>query len=66
MDVRYEGAKMRDKVLMAIVWRLPVRLVMYCFYRVTAYATTGKYGKTVVPELTTVEAAWRWHEDHGL
>lgn len=42
--------------------RLPRRLVSACFIRVMAYATTGKYGNTVVPDLRGMEALKRWEE----
>ena len=51
---------MYDKFLMKIAWALPKRLVMWCAVRVGAYATCGKYGNTVVPELRFMEALDRW------
>lgn len=61
--MRYRLAKLRDKVLMAIAWRLPRRLVMWCYVRVGAHATTGVYGGTVVPELGMMDALQRWDID---
>jgi hypothetical protein len=49
-----------EKLVMGIAWRLPKRLVMWCAYRVGAHATQGKYGNTVVPELTFMDAMQRW------
>lgn len=54
---------MIDKLCMAIVWRLPKRLVMWAAVRVGAHATTGKYGDTVTPSLTVVDALNRWTAD---
>lgn len=57
---RYEAGKRRDAALRWIAWRLPQRLVMWCYIRVGAHATTGRYGNTVVPELSMMDALQRW------
>lgn len=44
-----------------IAYKLPRKLVMRCYFRVIAHATTGKYSSTVVPELTAMEAIDRWN-----
>lgn len=49
-----------EKILMWIVWRLPKKIVMWSAIRVVAHATMGQYGKTVVPELTAMDAVKRW------
>lgn len=49
-----------EKVLMFIAWRLPKKLVMWCGYRIGAFATMGEYETTVVPELTFLDAMERW------
>jgi hypothetical protein len=46
-----------------LVARLPRKLVYFCFMHVMAYATTGKYGETVVPELTSMDAIKRYGDD---
>ena len=38
------------------------RIVMWAAFRVIAYATQGKYGMTIVPELTAMDAMKRWEE----
>ncbi len=43
--------------------RLPNKLVYFASIKLGAYATMGKYGNTVVPELTFMDAIKRW-EDH--
>lgn len=57
---RYEYRKLKDKVLMGLVWKLPKSIVYWCTIRLIAYATTGKYGKTIVPELTAMDALKRF------
>jgi hypothetical protein len=61
-DLRYELGKRFEALIRAIVWRLPRRLVMWSYIRVGAHATTGKYGNTVVPEITMMEALKRWDD----
>ncbi len=46
--------------------RLPHRLVYWCAIVAGAHATTGKYGSTVVPELTFVDVLQRYGQDHGI
>jgi hypothetical protein len=50
----------REKLAMRIAWILPRWLAAQAFNRVVAHATTGKYLKTNVPDLTAVEAFRRW------
>ena len=49
-----------------LVGLLPKKLIYFCFMHVMAYATTGKYGQTVVPELSGMDAAKRYMDDKGL
>jgi hypothetical protein len=49
-----------ERLLIKIAWLLPKKLVMWCGYRIGAFATTGKYEKTIVPELTFMDAMERW------
>lgn len=39
---------------------MPRWLVYHCSLRMIAYATSGKYGHTIVPEMTALEALDRW------
>ena len=57
---RYNTNKLGEKLLTAIVWRLPRRLVYWSAIRVIAHATSGQYSHTVVPELPAMEALKRW------
>lgn len=61
-DRRYLISKWRESALLWIAWRLPRKLVMWCYIRVGAHATTGRYGSTVVPELTMMDALKRWDD----
>ncbi len=60
-NIRYELNKIKEKVLMAIVWSLPKVLVKWAYVRVVAHATTGKYEKTELPGLDVVEVIQRWN-----
>jgi hypothetical protein len=45
-----------------IAFKLPRPLVMWATVRLGAHATQGKYGTTIVPELTFMDALKRWDE----
>lgn len=60
--VRYWVRRKREALQRAIVWRAPRWMVKWCFYRVVADATTGKFGHTNVQELTAMDAIKRWEE----
>lgn len=49
-----------------IVRMLPKKLRYWAAIDVGAYATTGKYGNTVVPNLTLMDAIDRYGKDHNL
>jgi hypothetical protein len=53
----------KDKIFMWLAHKMPVRLVYWCAVRLQAYATTGKYRKTVVTELLAIEAGNRFYND---
>lgn len=55
-------ARWKEDILFWIVWRLPKTLVYFCALRLGANATTGKYGDTVVPDLTFMDALGRWED----
>lgn len=57
---------MNDKTAHWIARHLPKRLVMWCFIVVTSYATTGEYGRQIVPDLTAMDALERYSHDNGL
>lgn len=61
-ELPYQFTKRRDKALMWAAWQLPPQLVMWCYIRVVAYATTGRYRHTVVPDLTAMDAIKRWED----
>jgi len=43
-----------------VAWHLPKSLIMWCYVRVGAHATSGPYGNTAVSELGMTEALKRW------
>ena len=43
-----------------IAARMPRWLVYHCGIRLVSHATTGKYNKQIVPELTAMDALDRW------
>lgn len=57
---RYQWSKRRQRLVMALVWRLPSEIVYWSAIRLLANATTGKHSAQVVSELTIFEALERW------
>lgn len=49
-----------------LVKSLPKNLVYFCAMQVIAETTSGKYGHTVVPDLTAMEAVSRFARIHGI
>lgn len=48
------------------VKRLPKKLIYFCTMQLGAEVTTGRYGNTIVPELTFVDAVKRYGDDHKI
>ena len=59
-SVCYKFNKAKEKLVMNFAWLLPRYLVMWCYVRVVAHATTGQFGNTIVPELSAMDALKRW------
>jgi hypothetical protein len=53
---------MKEKIQMAIAWKMPGWLVYWCSIRLIATATQGKYSNQIVPDLGAMEALKRWEE----
>lgn len=60
VELKYELSRKIEKLQIWCAWRLPRWLVKWAIIRLMAHATTGKYGSTIVPELTIAEALKRW------
>lgn len=52
----------RERLILAVVWRLPRWLVYWCAIRVAAHATTGRYGTTDPTTLSVTDALKRWEQ----
>lgn len=62
IELRYWIGKRRERAIRALVWRLPWQVVTWAYIRVAAHATTGRYGNTVVPDLSMMDALKRWDD----
>ncbi len=62
---KYELQKKRQRLIMAIVWRLPAEVVMWATVRAIANATTGKFQTTNPSELKAMDALARWGDSRG-
>lgn len=64
-EFKYKATKLKEKVQRKIAWMLPRSIVMWAYIRVVLHATNGKWGNTVVPEITAMDALKRWDENNG-
>ena len=53
-------SKLLDKIVWKIAFSLPKRIAYYATIRTWAHATTGEYGNTHAPSITTAEVLNRW------
>ncbi len=53
----------KQRFYMWLVWQLPRSLVYFAAIRLVAHATQGRWGDTVVPDLTAMEALLRWDKE---
>lgn len=47
-----------------IAWWLPKRIIYFCVIRAWAWATTGKYSDTIVPDITVEKILKRWRKQY--
>lgn len=66
MRIEMGRYRFNERFYRRIAWILPKRLVMWAYIRVVAHATTNEYGRTIVPELTAMDALDRFTGDHKL
>lgn len=62
MEFKYRASRRWEKLLMALVWKMPKVVVKWAFVRVAAHATTGPYSDQVMPELLVTDALARWED----
>lgn len=58
--------KLRNRLDHFIARHMSRRLAYWVGITIGAYATTGEYGNTIVPDLRMTDALKRWHDDHEL
>ena len=66
LELCYQVSRRREAFVRLIAWHLPRELVMWCYFRVAAHATTGRYANTNVCELSMMDAIKRWDEPASL
>lgn len=54
------------KIYRLLIKIMPSKLQYLTAMSVIAYATTGEYSSTVVPELSAMEAVQRFESDHNI
>jgi hypothetical protein len=53
-------ARLQERFWVWMAWHLPRVLVKWCFYRVFAHATQGKYADTPAGSITAMDAGECW------
>ena len=59
-NIKYHYRIIKEKFIMWVAWLLPRHFVRWCYIRVVAHATSGKYGSTIVTEISAMGALKRW------
>lgn len=62
--MRVRLAHWREKIIMALVWKLPRGIVAWCVIRAAAYATSGKWSKDAPDDLSPLDILKRWSDDN--
>lgn len=68
-DYKYEFGKKKERLLIKIAFLLPDRIKMWAYIYIVNYATGAykdspkEYGKTVVPDITALDALGRFTKD---
>ena len=52
--------KIKEKMMLSIVWALPKGVIYWCAIRLIANATQGEYSNQIVPDLSAMGALKRW------
>jgi len=58
--LKYRINRLFEKIMLAIVWHLPKKLVYWCAIRLMVHATVGQYSSQIVPDLNAMDALKRW------
>lgn len=66
LEIRYSLRRKKEKLTIWVARRLSKQLKMRVYFDVLAHATTGKYGKTIVNEITAMDAIDRYIKDFDL
>ena len=54
---------MIEKLYQWIAWKLPKRIAFWCFMRLCAHATQGKYGNDTPTNMTWETIIKRWKDE---
>jgi hypothetical protein len=65
-ELKYNLSRRKENLVIWIAHRLPKKLKMRVYFDILAHATTGKYGKTIVPNITAMDAIDRYIKDNEL
>lgn len=59
---RHDAARLAEKAVTGLVWRLPRRIILWATIRLISHGTTGVFGTTSPDSLNVMEALRRWDD----
>jgi hypothetical protein len=60
LDLKYKMYRMKEKLILWIVWKLPKTIIYWAAIRLMSFATCGQYGNDSPTDLPMMEALKRW------
>lgn len=64
--MRYMSLRKVTFWLWFVKWLIPKTVKYFCFINIMSYCTTGKYDKTIVPNLSGMDAIKRYGDDKDI
>ena len=64
--IKYHYRIVKEGLTMWVAWHLPRYLVMWCYIRVVAHASTGQFDDTNFHNLSIVTALKRWDQPDNV
>lgn len=61
-DLRYKSNRLRERIIMKIVWALPREIIRWALVRAAAHATMGRWGMEEPSTVTVFKVMDRWEK----
>lgn len=63
LDLNYRFLRLRERLLLGIIWRLPRSWIYWAVVRGLAHATQGRWGAEHPEQVTAFQVLKRWGGD---